>query len=379
MNKNKFLLYLHVVCSLFFFIREILLGENLTPVTILCSIVYFIIILLPAVFSSTIVKIVLYGVQLCGIVFASIFIPEILVLMPLHITRIIALFSLSPVIEFCILAIPVFFVAREYMFFSLVSSFLVFFVYKIIAEYDKSALMREQRIDKLESDNQILSRKISRLMELDREKELLIKLEERNRIARNLHDELGHTITGSIVQLEAVNTIIRDEPEKAERMIGTIASVLNKGMNSIRRGLKTLKPDSLQIGMHQVKQLLGNFERRTGIATQVKTGGSLSGISSNHWQVVLMNLKEALTNMLKHGKGTEVVVDINVFNKIIKVGIKDNGRGCESIRPGMGIMGMEERTKEAGGTLILDGSDGFAIIMIFKKGDEHGDPGINSR
>lgn len=379
MNKNKFLLYLHLLCSFFFFIKEILLTENLSPLTVLYSVIYITMIILPAVFNSNIIKVILYLSLLPGIGFVSIYLPGIILLLPLHITRILALFSLSIIIEAVVYIPPVFFTTGENILLYLFISLLVYLVYRIISGYDRRAETREQRIDKLESDNQYLNRKISRLEELEREKELLIKLEERNRIAQKLHDELGHTITGSIVQLEAAGTIIRDEPEKAEKIIATISSVLNSGMNSIRQGLKGLKPDSEQIGIQQVKQILGDFEKKSGIHWHLKTGGSLFVISLHLWRIIVMNLKEALTNVLKHSSATDVFIEINVFNKIIKAGIRDNGRGCRSIQPGMGLMGIEERTKEAGGILVLDGSDCFTINMIFKRGGVYADPGFNSR
>ena len=79
-----------------------------------------------------------------------------------------------------------------------------------------------------------------------------------------------------------------------------------------------------------------------------------------------MNVKEALTNTAKHSNASDVFIEIMVLNKIIKACIRDNGQGSPAIHTGMGLMGIEERTKEAGGTLILDGSDGFSIIMIFR-------------
>ncbi|MBN2535363.1 MAG: sensor histidine kinase [Spirochaetales bacterium] len=379
MNKNKFLLYLHLLCLLFFFIKEILLAEHLTPLSIFCFIIYLTMIILPAVFNSLAAKLIVHIALLPGMGYASIYIPAILLLLPLHITRILSLFSLSIIIEPVFYLPPVFFTTGENTLFYLLFSLIIYLVYRTLYGYDRRAEARERTIDRLESNNQYLSRKISRLEELDNEKELLIKLEERNRIAQKLHDELGHTITGSIVQLEAVNTIIRDEPEKAEKMIATISSVLNNGMNSIRQGLKSLKPESGQIGIQQVKQMLGGFEKNTGIRSHLKTGGSIFIISPDIWRIIVMNLKEALTNVLKHSRATDIFVEINVFNKIIKAGMKDNGQGMKNIRPGMGLTGIEERTKAVGGTLILDGLDGFAMIMLFKKGDEHANPGFNSR
>jgi len=67
---------------------------------------------------------------------------------------------------------------------------------------------------------------------------------------------------------------------------------------------------------------------------------------------------------LKHSSASAVRVKIEVMNKVIKMEVRDNGRGEAAIKKGMGIAGMEERTGAAGGKLIIDGSDGFSVITL---------------
>ena len=89
--------------------------------------------------------------------------------------------------------------------------------------------------------------------------------------------------------------------------------------------------------------------------------GSLDVISHLQWKIIIDNIKESLTNTLKYSKATMINVKLEVMNRLVKVEVIDNGKGTYSIKKGMGLSGMEERTENAGGKLILDGSNGISV------------------
>jgi signal transduction histidine kinase len=205
--------------------------------------------------------------------------------------------------------------------------------------------------------------------------ELLAKLEERDRIAQRLHDDLGHAMTGSIMQLEAASLLIREEPERAEKLVGKAAQALREGLSSVRSSLKAIKPSAAALGLGKIAAMLEAFEADHGIAASLSAEGAVDALPAPVWLAVEANLREALINTLKHSGGRRFQCRVSSLNRMYKVEFRDDGTAGSAFRKGMGIEGMEARTREAGGTLIVDASRGFSIIMLFMKGEnQDGDP-----
>jgi signal transduction histidine kinase len=135
-------------------------------------------------------------------------------------------------------------------------------------------------------------------------------------------------------------------------------------MESVRLTLRNIKPPSEQIGINKLKLILNEFEVNSQIGTDILYIGDLNKISYNHWNIINSNIKEALTNILKYSKASKVKIKVQILNKLIKVEIVDNGIGSISIKKGIGIIGMEERCGNVNGKIIVDGSNGFSIIML---------------
>lgn len=201
------------------------------------------------------------------------------------------------------------------------------------------------------------------------DQELLIKLQERDRIAQELHDQLGHTITGSIMQLEAAGMIFREDPDRVREIIGTVSRILREGLSSIRMSLKAIKPEPSRLGLNNLRRMMDDFETEHGIPTDLTTEGPVQTLPAGLWAVLESNLRESLTNMLKHSSGSRFSCTITVLNRVYRVEFRDNGSVPSPIGRGMGLEGMESRTREAGGTLIIDTSRGFSTIMLFEKGE----------
>ena len=87
-------------------------------------------------------------------------------------------------------------------------------------------------------------------------------------------------------------------------------------------------------------------------------------ITPIQWKVIQENLTEAMTNALKYSQATTISIEIQVLNAMIKVVVKDNGKGMEKIKKGLGIIGMEERTASINGKVITDGTNGFSVTML---------------
>ncbi len=258
----------------------------------------------------------------------------------------------------------VFVVPRAYQQgFAVVSGF-TFIAQAILKTSDERIKTLQQRVDEHRIRAEQLKENALALKELDVSAKYASQLEERNRIAQKLHDELGHTLSGSALQLEAIQLILEKEPEKAKTMLAQVTRGLREGTDEIRQILKNIKPEAASLNISNIRVLASNAKERAGIKTEVIYDTGIADISQNQWQVITENIREALTNMMKHAGATKAVIQFERLNKLIKVTVKDNGRGCMHVESGLGISGMEERCAGLGGQLVVDGSYGFSVIML---------------
>lgn len=219
-------------------------------------------------------------------------------------------------------------------------------------------------LDEFREKNYELYRKLDRSRDFDEQMQYMSSLNERNKIAQELHDKIGHVISGSIIQLEAAQVLLKTDTEKAGGLVASVTGLLSHGMDDIRTTLKSIKPPPEMLGFNRVKTLAGEFERKTDIQVLPVCTGDLNRVTLAQWRILLDNIGESLTNALKYSHATKIRISIEVFGKVVKCEVKDNGRGAEHIVKGLGVAGMEERAQSAGGNVILDGSNGFSVITI---------------
>jgi signal transduction histidine kinase len=219
-------------------------------------------------------------------------------------------------------------------------------------------------IDRLRNQNQKLNKDLGRDVEFKTQLRYLTQLEERNKIAQEIHDNIGHTLAGSLMQLEAAKLLIDNSSDMAKQIVQNTIDVLRNGMENVRATLINIKPPAQQMGINRIKLLLHEFSARNNIKNTLVYKGDIDLIGYSEWKVIYENATEALTNILKYSRATTVAIHIEVLNKLIKCEIKDNGIGTFSIKKGLGLKGIEERCEELGGKVILDGSEGFSIIVL---------------
>lgn len=211
-----------------------------------------------------------------------------------------------------------------------------------------------------------LNKKLLDIKSLTKTLKYNASVEERNRIAARIHDQVGHGISGSIIMLEASLLIMKDHPAKAEESIRKAVTNLREGVDEIRTSLREERVDHSLIGIADISAMLEEFQVSYNKETKLKTSGDLNHINLEIWACIHDNLKECLTNLLKHSNATEFMLSIEVFKKIIKVEYKDNGYTEEGFEKGLGLDAIEERTVKAKGKCFFTkGEQGFGISNIF--------------
>lgn len=189
-------------------------------------------------------------------------------------------------------------------------------------------------------------------------------LEEKARLSQALHDKLGHSINGSIYQLEACKVLMRKEPEESERIIQAVIDNLRTSMDEIRVILRSEKPDKKRMAYLKLMKLSDECREKFGIKTEITITGEDREVPELIWEVILDNSIEAVTNALKYAGCTELYIEIIILHKVIRCGIRDNGNGCELLKEGMGIQGMKNRVRNVNGYIDISSNEGFLINMI---------------
>ncbi len=303
-----------------------------------------------------------------------------ILLLVIDILELVSYYAEDFIIRITVTAIPAFMCKKDILPEYILISFFCIFIFLLAEKLLVSLTAQKQANERLRDRNDQLSSRVRAGSEYEGQVRYLSQLEERNSMAQKLHDKVGHTIAGSIIQLEAAGLIIDKDGKKAADMIGNVTNNLKEGMESIRSTLRSIKPPSEQLGLNRLKLILEKCSFDHSIQTSLSHDGSLDVITHQQWSIIMDNTKEALTNALKYSRATNLSVKLNVMNKIVKAEVRDNGVGASSIIKGMGLTGMTERTENAGGKLIVDGSSGFSVIMLLPVSEvRNADKSVDSR
>lgn len=217
--------------------------------------------------------------------------------------------------------------------------------------------------DNLTEKSIALEKKIMELLEKQNDEINVATLNERNRIAREIHDNIGHLLSSSILQIAAIIATTNDESTKES--LEQVKNTLNDGMNSIRKSVHNLRDDSIDLYI-QLKSIIDSFTFCN--ATLNYEINSNLNIKAKY--AVISIVKEALSNVIKHSNATELSVSLYEHPKLIQLIILDNGTLNKEIsNNGMGIESIKQRVSSLNGIFNIDNSNGFRIFVSFNKDD----------
>lgn len=194
-------------------------------------------------------------------------------------------------------------------------------------------------------------------------------LQERNRIARDIHDSLGHSLTALNLQLETALKLFSANPEKAKMFLTEAKRLGSTALQDVRQSVSTMRSDPLQGRSLEdaIASLIEGFVRSTGISPTCSIFLEHS-ISTDIAIVVYRIVQEALTNISKYAAATEVQIQLQATAAELYVRIQDNGKGfnLDENSSGFGLQGMRERTLALGGQLAIDSAPGDGCRITAK-------------
>ena len=188
-------------------------------------------------------------------------------------------------------------------------------------------------------------------------------LEERNRIAREIHDSLGHSLTALNLQLETGTKLLNSNPEKAKDFLVRAKGLGSQALKDVRESVSTMRSDPLQEKFLEtsINTLVENFHHSTNIQPNYQINLFYS-IPRDVSTAIYRIIQESLTNISKYAEATEVNLEITTVATNLHLRIEDNGKGFDLTKntTGFGLQSMRDRT------LALEGD--FNIESFLGKG-----------
>jgi two-component system sensor histidine kinase DesK len=195
-----------------------------------------------------------------------------------------------------------------------------------------------------------------RLRKANEEIEHLAKLAERERIARDLHDVLGHTLSVITLKSELAGKLIDRDPQRAGKEIREVEEISRQALSEVRDAIRGYRSRGLEAELAQAKLTL----ETAGLA--VKCDASRVALPALQEGVLLMAVREAVTNVVRHAQARNCSLRLEQQNGSCYLEIEDDGRGGPQ-GEGNGLRGMRERVEMLGGTLRRDSQTGTRLII----------------
>ncbi len=196
-----------------------------------------------------------------------------------------------------------------------------------------------------------------RLQEYAARVEELAVVEERNRMARELHDTLGHRLTVAAVQLEGAQRLIPRDPERAAAMVDTVRQQVRQALSELRSAVAALRsPLEADLPLPEaLARLAARFEEATGIEVHRALPEGLPPMPEAHRLTLYRAAQEALTNIQRHADAHRVWLVVGASEGQVTLLVSDDGRGFppEAEGQGFGLRGLRERVARLGGTVVL--------------------------
>lgn len=315
--------------------------------------------------------IVLTPQQLIAVVLFFVLSAEVTMMYPPRVVAVwIALFTLITAAAYLavagprgIIAVPIY--AAGYVFFAIFAS-----------QTAKAEAARDES-ERLLLELQAAHRQ---LQEYAAQAEDLAVQQERNRLAREMHDTLGHRLTVSSVQLQAVQRLIPSAPDRAGEMVGAVLEEIRGGLRELRSTVATLRaPVEADLALGPaLKRLAGSFEQGTGIAVHLSMPADLPPLTPAQRHALYRGAQEGLTNIQKHAGADKAWVELLRDNGTVALLVRDNGvgpTGANNGAAGFGLHGLRERAAQIGGDLLispaLNGGTELVLTLPIAQEAEH--------
>jgi len=248
---------------------------------------------------------------------------------------------------------------------NLVSTYIIISIFSIIIAVNLK-IFTETNVkytNLIESERNIrirLEEAKERLERMNIEIAHMTEINERNRIAREIHDSVGHSIAAVLIQLQAAQMLLNKNQPKGNELLNNSIEKLSQSLNLLRDTVYNIKP-KFEFNFNYINKTIESFKF---CETTFTVKGDISKIKPFQIEVLALCIKEALINAYKYSGANLIEINLEGYNKFVRLMIKDNGKGCKKIKFGIGLSNMKDRIEKLGGNLSISSDDGFLIVVI---------------
>lgn len=222
----------------------------------------------------------------------------------------------------------------------------------------------------------------SRMQQFAHQVEGAAQAEERSRISRQLHDDIGHRLIRVKMMMEAAIHTVPQDNARGMELLYQIRDQIGASMDEMRSAVKRMNPGRQLTDAYSLDRLLEETGRETGIRTRILVEGASYPLYPSQQVVLYKNAREAITNAIRHGHADKVDVLLRYRDNEICMEVSNNGEVAaeESLaaessgigKQGIGLSGMLDRTKVIGGTLEIHRKTPFTVITrlpVYRKSE----------
>ena len=237
--------------------------------------------------------------------------------------------------------------------------FILFFTEMAFTE-QKARIKVEKLASELSEANQHLSEYALQVKDL-------ATSQERNRLAREIHDGLGHSLTTINMQIKAALVVLQKNPDQAVHLLETAQQLSTEALQDVRNSVFSLREDTSGnlLLEERINRLIENStSNERNISLEIK--GNSRSLSPQVDVSLFRVVQEAINNANKHSKSTEVMVTLDFSDlDVVHLEIFDNGQGTDNVSGGFGLIGMKERIRLIKGTIEVKTAkgQGFDILV----------------
>ncbi len=203
--------------------------------------------------------------------------------------------------------------------------------------------------------------------------EQLATMRERNRLAREVHDTLGHYLTVINVQLEVVTKLIEANPARAREAAVKAKELASEGLSEIRRSVSALRPSPLEDKpLPEAMRGLIDTSRDAGLMVVFEQTGTLRALSPKMETVLYRATQESLTNIRKHAHASAASVCLTYQEDTVSLRVRDNGVGRKDDEDNVGLSALRERVAALNGTVLAENhlEGGFVLEVTLPMSNE---------
>ncbi|QJC90547.1 hybrid sensor histidine kinase/response regulator transcription factor [Bacillus inaquosorum] len=192
--------------------------------------------------------------------------------------------------------------------------------------------------------------------------ERITLLEERDRLSKDLHDTMGHSYTSIIMGMETLRTELKTK--EGEQQLDSLLQLARNSMEEVRLYLHQLdfSQESLPLAV-TLQQLTEEFKKHAKVNVRTRIIGEEYMASKQSKMTLYRSLQESLTNAVRHGHSTEIIVSLHFEPQQIRLDVQDNGCGVEEWKDGFGLTAIKERVSQSQGRVIVYSKKGEGTLI----------------